>query len=136
MEKNKRIVIVGATSGIGYEVAHLYIKAGWQVGLAGRRTELLAPLQALAPDRVMIETIDVTSDESPKQLLVLIEKLGGMDLFLLSSGTGSQNSALDLAIELQTVETNALGFVRMTTAAFHYFRDNKRSEERRVGKEC
>lgn len=34
-----RIVILGATSGIGLEIAKLYIAAGWQVGAAGRRTE-------------------------------------------------------------------------------------------------
>lgn len=47
-----RIVILGATSGIGLEIAKLYIAAGWQVGAAGRRTENLEALRAAAPDRV------------------------------------------------------------------------------------
>ena len=29
----KRVVIIGATSGIGLEVAKGYLKAGWQVGI-------------------------------------------------------------------------------------------------------
>lgn len=35
-----RIVILGATSGIGLEIAKLYIAAGWQVGpqVAARKT--------------------------------------------------------------------------------------------------
>lgn len=37
----KRVVIIGATSGIGLEVAKGYLKAGWQVGIAGRREEEL-----------------------------------------------------------------------------------------------
>ena len=35
----KRIIIIGATSGIGLEVARCYLKTGWQVGVAGRREE-------------------------------------------------------------------------------------------------
>ena len=51
-----RIVILGATSGIGLEIAKLYIAAGWQVGAAGRRTENLEALRAAAPDRVKIRS--------------------------------------------------------------------------------
>ena len=41
----KRIVIVGATSGIGLETARLCIRQGWRVGAAGRRRE--APFVAV-----------------------------------------------------------------------------------------
>lgn len=44
-----RIVIIGATSGIGLEVAKRYISAGWRVGAAGRNKEALERLRALAP---------------------------------------------------------------------------------------
>ena len=40
----RRVVIIGATSGIGLEVAKGYLKAGWQVGIAGRREEELEKL--------------------------------------------------------------------------------------------
>lgn len=59
-----RIVILGATSGIGLEIAKLYIAAGWQVGAAGRRTENLEALRAAAPDRVKIRSIDITAPEA------------------------------------------------------------------------
>ena len=54
----KRIVIVGATSGIGLEVARLSIRAGWRVGAAGRRTEALEALRAEAPAQVEIQSMD------------------------------------------------------------------------------
>ena len=41
MTSTKRIIIIGATSGIGNEVARLYIKQGWRIGVAGRRLERL-----------------------------------------------------------------------------------------------
>ena len=44
-----------------------------------------------------------------------------MDLFLLSSGIGKQNPTLTPDIELKTAATNVEGFIRLTTAAYHYF---------------
>ena len=67
--------------------------------------------------------IDVTSADAPEQLKSLIEKLGGMDLFLLSSGIGSQNVKLEPEIELNTARTNVEGFIRMVTAAYRFFKE-------------
>lgn len=118
----KRIVIVGATSGIGLEVAKRCIREGWQVGAAGRREEALAALQALAPGQVETEPIDILRDDAPEHLARLIEKLGGMDIYLHSSGVGSRNTELRPEIEINTLRTNGEGFVRMVTAAFDWFR--------------
>lgn len=119
----KRAVIVGATSGIGCEVAKELLRQGWHVAVAGRRQALLEVLQALAPGKVEIQLLDVTDSDSAAALRQLIDRLGGMDLFLLSSGIGFQNSRLDATIELNTTLTNVDGFTRMVTAAFHYFRE-------------
>ena len=120
----KRIVIVGATSGMGLEVARLALRAGWRVGAAGRRTDRLEALRAEAPEQVEIRQMDVTDPAAPEQLATLIERLGGMDIYLHSSGTGFRNEALDPAIELATARTNAEGFIRMVTAAYTYFRSH------------
>ena len=117
----KRIIIIGATSGIGREVAKLYIARGWQVGIAGRRTEELEALQKEAPQQVCTEVLDVTLEDAPVRLQSLIDKVGGMDVFLLSSGIGKQNPALEADIELRTAATNVEGFMRMTTAVYHFF---------------
>lgn len=118
---NKRVIIIGATSGIGREVANIYIAQGWKVGVAGRRAKELDSLQQAAPQQVYTQVIDVTSDEAPQKLQALIEQMGGMDVFLLSSGIGKQNYALQPEIELTTAATNVEGFIRMTNAAYHYF---------------
>ena len=44
MENNKKAVIVGATSGIGYAVALELINKGWILGIAGRRVDKLKEL--------------------------------------------------------------------------------------------
>ncbi|MEG1562502.1 MAG: SDR family NAD(P)-dependent oxidoreductase [Bacteroides sp.] len=117
----KRAVIIGATSGIGYEVTKELLSQGWKVGIAGRRQEALQALQGVKPESVETQVLDVTQADAPERLQRLIEKLGGMDLFLLSSGVGYQNRTLDVEIELHTTFTNVEGFTRMVTAAFHYF---------------
>ena len=117
----KRIIIIGATSGIGLEVARCYLKDGWQVGVAGRREEELEKIRLSAPGQVCTQTIDVTREDAPFSLEQLITKMGGMDVFLLSSGIGKQNLSLQPDIELQTAATNVSGFIRMVNAAYHYF---------------
>ena len=117
----KRIIIIGATSGIGLEVARCYLKDGWPVGVAGRREAELEKIWLSAPGQVYTQTIDVTREDAPFSLEQLITKMGGMDEFLLSSGIGKQNLSLQPDIELQTAATNVSGFIRMVNAAYHYF---------------
>lgn len=117
----KRIVIVGATSGIGLETARRFIAAGWTVGVAGRRTAELERLRAEAPRSVAAECIDVTADDAADALHRLVEKTGGMDVYLHVAGIGFQNPPLDADIELRTAATNVAGFTRMISAAYRYF---------------
>lgn len=118
---DKKIIIIGATSGIGREVALVYIAKGWKVGVAGRREAELESLRAEAPSQVAAQVLDVTQPDAPEKLQALIEQVGGMDVFLLSSGIGKQNYDLKADIELATAATNVEGFIRMTNAAYHYF---------------
>ena len=109
----RRAIVVGASSGIGHEVARLLKERGWTVGVAARRLELLGDFEHAAQ-------IDVNSEEAGRQLLALIERVGGMDLYFHASGIGKQNPELREDIELRTVETNGLGFTRMVGTAYRY----------------
>ena len=120
---DKKIIIIGATSGIGREVALLYIAQGWKVGIAGRRAAELEALRSLAPNQVSAQTLDVTQADATEKFHALIKQVGGMDVFLLSSGIGKQNYTLEIETELNTAATNVEGFIRMTNAAYHYFEE-------------
>ena len=111
-----KAIVIGASSGIGREVAKLLIADGWTVGVAARRVELLQTLGAAA-----VEPIDVTTETATEHLRSLIYKIGGMDLFFYASGIGKQNRELKEDIELATVQTNGLGFTRMIGEAYRYF---------------
>ncbi|HBG52718.1 MAG TPA: oxidoreductase, partial [Rikenellaceae bacterium] len=54
----ERAVIVGATSGIGREVAQILLKKGWHVGIAGRREDILRQMKALQPQAIEYQVID------------------------------------------------------------------------------
>ena len=116
----QKVIVIGASSGLGKEVAKLLIADGYTLGLAARRTQPLEELKALAPERVMVHAIDVTSDDAPQELEHLIYMVGGIDLFVYTAGVGFQNMELEPDIELKTVNTNALGFTRMIGAAYRY----------------
>lgn len=117
MEKQgKKAIVIGASSGIGLEVAKLMVGAGWTVGVGARRVERMQQIGAVA-----VEQIDVTESNATAALQQLIDKTGGMDLFFYASGIGKQNRELHEDIELATMQTNALGFTRMIGAAYRYF---------------
>jgi NADP-dependent 3-hydroxy acid dehydrogenase YdfG len=106
-------MVVGASSGIGLEVARLLSQKGWNVGVAARRVERLTEFEHAAQ-------IDVNDEKAGEKLLAMIDELGGMDLYFHASGIGHQNRSLEETIELQTVETNGLGFTRMVGTAYRY----------------
>ena len=116
-----KIVVIGASSGMGMEVAKLLLAEGHTLGVAARREDRLQALKQLAPDRVEVAAIDVTAEDSAGRLRELIDRLGGMDLYFHASGIGKQNRTLEPEIELNTMDTNAVGFTRMIGEAYRYF---------------
>ena len=124
MTRSRKAIIVGASSGIGREVARLLLSDGWHLGVAARREEPLQELKALAPERVEVMTIDVTESDAGERLMSLTERLGGMDLYFHASGIGRQNRTLETDIELRTMDTNAVGFTRMIGTAYRYFAEH------------
>lgn len=124
----KTAIIIGATSGIGREVAARLVEKGWKVGITGRRTEALEFFRnEYGADKVCIATMDVTHDDSVAALDALLEQTGEPDLFLYASGVGYQNQELDLDKEIRTVRTNCEGMVRMVDHYVNYVRCHKYS---------
>ncbi len=117
----KKVIIIGASSGIGKELALLYLKNGNRVGISGRRTELLQDIQQQFPSLVEIETFDVTGSENIVHLESLISRLGGMDLFIYNSGYGDASKDLNWEMDKATTLINVNGFVEMTNYVFNYF---------------
>ncbi len=118
----KKAIIVGATSGIGRELASLLSGQGYQVGITGRRTSLLEQLKSENPGSYSVKTMDVTDTSTvPVHLDELALELDGLDLLILCAGTGEINMQLAFETEKQTIDTNVSGFTCVAGWAFHYF---------------
>lgn len=121
-----KAIIIGATSGIGKELANLLVKNGYTVGITGRREELLNAIKNENPSAYLTKPLDVTDISSSIQKLnELTEALGGLDLLIISSGTGDINNQLDFEIEKRTIDTNVSGFTAIADWAFNYFEKQK-----------
>jgi short-subunit dehydrogenase len=118
----KKAIIVGASSGIGFELAKRLATSGYLVGATGRRFSLLLELQAIMPSRIFpleMDACDVNSVE--KHLNELTVQLGGLDLLIISAGIGELNPQLDFRLEKQMIDINVSGFTVIADWAFNYF---------------
>jgi len=117
----KKVIVVGASSGIGREVARLYAKEGNKVAVTGRRAALLEELRREFPEKVITGVFDVRLLDNPRQLDTLVEQMGGMDICLISAGLGTVSNDLNWEIENETFETNVSAFTQVSAWAFNYF---------------
>ena len=117
----KKVIIIGATSGIGRELAVLYAKNNCLVGVSGRRRPLLDSLRQEFPGNIVTECFDVTEEDNIESLKNLIQQLGGLDLLIYNSGYGKPSDYLDLEIDKETTHINVNGFLEIVNFAFNYF---------------
>ena len=123
----KKAIVIGATSGIGKELAKLLVDNGFIVGITGRRTEFLENLKSENPNSYFIKTFDVKDTKvAVEKLEELTSELGGLDLLILSSGTGDINEKLDFEIEKRTIDTNVVAFTCIADWTFKYFEKQKK----------
>lgn len=117
----KKIIIVGASSGIGREIACKYADNGDKVGITGRREDLLNKLKQKHPARIFVSCFDVMANENREKIRKLIDDLEGLDLLIYNSGYGDPSKELNWDIENTTTKTNVNGFVEIVAYAFNYF---------------
>jgi short-subunit dehydrogenase len=117
----QKILIIGATSGIGRELARLYAAAGNIVGATGRRQDLLDSLQAEHPDHILAAIADATAPDATQQLTALTQRLGGLDLLIFNAGWGDLSDTLDWTIDKPTIDINVNAFLTAIHFGWNYF---------------
>ncbi len=118
----KRTMIIGASSGIGRELARLYAAEGDIVGLAARRLNLLEELQKELGGQAHICRMDISEpEEAVSALMDLIDTMGGLDLLIICSGTGHINPGLEWEPERDTINVNVAGFTALACVAMNFF---------------
>jgi short-subunit dehydrogenase len=115
-------IIIGASSGIGRELAIQLSAKGYKLGLTARRVDLLNDLAKEINTESFIMKMDVAEiDNTIKGINDLIEKIGGADLIIINAGVGFTNPELDWQKEKATIDVNVMGFCAAANASMKYF---------------
>lgn len=128
------IIITGASSGLGAEMARQFAQKGYDLGLAARRMDRLealrAELAAAYPDRrYELRILDVTNDD---QVFAVFEDFqrafGTIDRIIVNAGLG-KGAPLGTGrydANKQTAMTNFVGALAQMEAALTIFRAQRR----------
>jgi NADP-dependent 3-hydroxy acid dehydrogenase YdfG len=112
----KRIWVIGASSGIGEACARALIAAGAKVALSSRRVERLNQIaESASINQALVLPLDVTNESQlQKTYQTILDAWGGIDLMLFVSGvyTPLRADDFDIRIAEQTIDANLMGPMR------------------------
>lgn len=122
----KKAIIIGASSGIGKQLAILLSEQGYELGLLARRISLLDELKNDLKTTVITKPIDMTNiKESIDTFNTLLTEMKDVDLVIYSSGVGFIDETFDLDHELETIGVNVIGLTVIVNLAYEYFKTRK-----------
>jgi len=118
----KNIFIVGATSGIGLELALQYAQRGDRVAAAGRNTDKLKELEHSYPGQIFAVPLDISiSEDIPPAFDSALNQLGRLDLIIMSSSINVRNRELEPLPEEELIHINVRGYTLVLNRAMNYF---------------
>ena len=118
----KKAIVIGGSSGIGRELAKILSENGYIVGIMARRVQLLEELRKDVEGILFVQKIDVANVEVAMETLnEFLKEMGGVDLIVISAGTGDINDSLSWHIENETIKTNVNGFAALINVIMHHF---------------
>jgi len=116
-----RVVITGASRGIGKATARMFHEAGARVALVARHQERLAQVaEELGGERVLTLAADLADPEAPKTVIdAVVKAWGGLDVLVNNAGITRDRFLLRLSEEdLETVlNVNLKAAFRMARTA-------------------
>lgn len=122
----KRAIIIGASVGMGREIAKLLAADGYIVGMTARRITLLEELQQEIPTQTYIAYMDISQpDDSIAILYRLIEQMGGLDLMIIAA-TGFWDCDFDdnnWKKSLSVLTVDVIGLFALARTALNFFED-------------
>lgn len=120
----QRAIIIGASVGMGKELAKMLAADGYIVGMTARRIELLQDIQQQIPTQTYIAHMDVSQPEQAIATLAdLIEEMGGLDLIVIAA-TGFWDCDFDdndWKKSLPVLTVDVIGFFALARTALNYF---------------
>jgi short-subunit dehydrogenase len=119
----KKAIIIGASSGIGREIALQLANVGFLVGIAARRENLLDELKReIGVERCLSQVIDISDvTRTIDAFRALYDRLGTVDFVYLVAGVGFANPNLEPDIEARTIQINCTGFALIASETIRRF---------------
>ncbi|RRQ28109.1 SDR family oxidoreductase [Rhodococcus sp. Eu-32] len=132
-QRRQKILITGASSGLGEEMARRFAAKGRDLALCARRLDRLDSLRetliAQHPDiTVAVRALDVTDHEAVVAVFgELRDEVGGLDRVVVNAGLGkgAMIGSGRADANLATARTNFIGALSQTEAALEIFRAQK-----------
>ena len=126
------VLITGATSGIGKELAIRFAEAGFSLIITGRRERELENLSTLLFDKYKTETIPVSGDLSKTEdVHALLEEVGHLKvgIAILNAGFGTSGRFIhsDLKEELNMLDLNCKSVLIMS----HHFASKMKAQPKK-----
>jgi short-subunit dehydrogenase len=120
----QRAIVVGASSGIGAEIARHLADDGAAVALIARRADALeqvaAAIRSRGAAKVLTAPHDVLDhDAAPALFGRLVNELGGLDLLVYAAGIqyNPDEGVYDFVQDRAMIEVNVIGAIRWTSLA-------------------
>lgn len=119
---SKHIIIAGASSGLGKELAERYAAEGNRVGIIGRREQHLLQIKQKFPDQIFFRTADIQNENIENVLNGLFQELHPVDLFIITASVINFNEMLLPEPEMETANINVQGYMHCLNVAWQYFK--------------
>lgn len=124
--KSRKVIVVGASSGIGRELVRQLAARGDRVAAVARREDRLQELAAEQPQRILAFAHDVVQTDSVPELLAEIcRQLGGLDVVIYAAGAMPEVGPTEFAFEKDRamIDVNFTGAVAWLNAAADRFQN-------------
>jgi NAD(P)-dependent dehydrogenase (short-subunit alcohol dehydrogenase family) len=118
--EGRRILVTGASSGLGAHMAAMLARKGARVAAAARRTAALAALARAADGRITPVAMDVSDPASVDAgVAAAAAALGGLDGLVNNAGVAWGGRAIEMAEDdwAKVIDTNLSGVFRVARAA-------------------
>lgn len=121
--QQRRVVVTGASSGIGAATVRLFRAHGWAVLGVARRADRLAELEQETGCDTLV--VDVTDDASVAAMVERLEQLGPVHALVNNAGGAFGQDSIesgDIEEWRRMYEVNVIGVKRVTTAVLPLLR--------------